>query len=153
AGGTATFSVVLTTQPTDDVTVTFSSSNLSEGTVTPSVTFTNANWNVAQTVTVTGVDDDLKDGNIAYTIVTGVQSADPLYAALKPADVQVINRDNDTPPPVSQAFVSAAYGPYGQVVEVVRPDGTLLQFDAFGVHVLGGGVRAASVAFGPRGQV
>ena len=34
------------------------------------LTFTTANWNVAQTVTVTGVDDSLDDGDVAYTILT-----------------------------------------------------------------------------------
>ena len=63
AGGTATFTVVLNTQPTADVTIALSSSDTTEGTVTPaSLTFTTANWNVAQTVTVTGVDDALVDG-------------------------------------------------------------------------------------------
>ena len=36
-----------------------------------SLTFTTANWNVAQTVTVTGVDDAVDDGDVAYTIVDG----------------------------------------------------------------------------------
>src|SRR5947207_1262259 len=58
AGGTATFTVVLTSQPVANVVVPVSSSNVAEGTVSPtSLTFTAANWNVAQTVTVTGVDD------------------------------------------------------------------------------------------------
>ena len=63
AAGTATFTVVLNTQPTADVTIALSSSDTTEGTVGPaSLTFTNANWNVAQTVTVTGVDDAVVDG-------------------------------------------------------------------------------------------
>ena len=63
AGGTATFTVVLNTQPTADVTIALSSSDTTEGTVSPaSLIFTTANWNVAQTVTVTGVDDALVDG-------------------------------------------------------------------------------------------
>ncbi len=63
AGGTATFSVVLATAPTADVTITVSSSDTSEATVsTALLTFTSANWNTAQTVTVTGVDDALADG-------------------------------------------------------------------------------------------
>ena len=71
AGGTATFTVVLNTQPTADVTIALSSSDTTEGTVSPaSLTFTTANWNVAQTVTVTGVDDAVVDGDVAYTIVT-----------------------------------------------------------------------------------
>ena len=48
-----------------------SSSDTTEGTVGPaSLTFTTANWNMAQTVTVTGVDDAVVDGDVAYTIVT-----------------------------------------------------------------------------------
>ena len=43
------------------------------GSAAGSLTFTTANWNVAQTVTVTGVDDALADGSIGYTIVTGLR--------------------------------------------------------------------------------
>ena len=58
AGGTAIFTIVLNTSPTYDVTIVLLSSNTSEGTVSPSVaTFTPANWNTPQTVTVTGKDD------------------------------------------------------------------------------------------------
>jgi uncharacterized repeat protein (TIGR01451 family) len=98
AGGTATFTVVLTSQPTANVTIPLSSSDLTEGTVSPaSVTFTSANWNVAQTVTVTGVDDSIVDGTVAYTIVTGAtSSADLTYNGLAVADVSVSNTDNDT---------------------------------------------------------
>jgi hypothetical protein len=77
------------------VTITFTSSNLEEGTVPVSIAFTSANWTTAQTVTVTGVDDNVDDGNVACTIVTAVQSSDPVYAAINPADVQVTNTDND----------------------------------------------------------
>src|SRR5262249_3947311 len=54
-----------------------------------------------------------------------------------------------TPPP----FVSAAFGPFGQVMELVTSAGVLMQFDASGPHVLGGGVRAASVSFLNRAEV
>jgi uncharacterized repeat protein (TIGR01451 family) len=97
AGGTAAFTIVLTSQPTADVTIGLSSSDTTEGTVSPaSVTFTPLNWNVAQTVTVTGVDDALDDGDIAYTIVTAAAvSADPAYNGRDPADVTVTNIDDD----------------------------------------------------------
>src|SRR5262249_42393722 len=97
AGGTATFTVVLTSQPTADVTIPISSSNPAEGTAAPaSLTFTVANWNVAQTVTVTGVDDTVQDGNVAYTIQTGAAvSSDPNYSGSNAADVAVTNTDND----------------------------------------------------------
>jgi hypothetical protein len=98
AGGQATFTIVLTSQPTDDVTIPISSSNTAEGTVnTSSVTFTTANWNAPQTITVTGEDDAVADGNQVYTVVTGAAtSTDTGYAGLNPADVAVTNTDNDT---------------------------------------------------------
>ena len=97
AGGTATFTVQLTSQPSADVTINLSSSDVGEGTVgTPSLTFTSANWNTAQTVTVTGVEDAIADGNQTYSIVTGTAtSADGNYNGINPADVTVINTDND----------------------------------------------------------
>ena len=97
AGGTATFTVVLTSQPTADVTVGLSSSDTTEGTVSPaSLTFTSLNWNTPQTVTVTGVDDVLDDGDVAYTIVTAAAtSTDAVYNGINAADVAVTNTDND----------------------------------------------------------
>jgi len=107
SGGTATFSVVLNTQPTADVTIGLSSSAPTEGTVgVSSLLFTSANWNVAQQVTVTGVDDQVDDGDVAYTIVTAAaSSADPRYDGLDANDVSVTNVDDDVlvdvTPPVS----------------------------------------------------
>ena len=55
AGGTATFTVVLTSQPTADVTIALSSSDTTEGTVSPaSLTFTTANWNIPHADEVEG---------------------------------------------------------------------------------------------------
>ena len=62
-----------------------------------SVVFTTANWNVPQTVTITGVNDNLDDGDIGYTIVTAVAtSSDGNYNGLNASDVSVTNTDNDT---------------------------------------------------------
>src|SRR5206468_192530 len=61
------------------------------------VTFTAANWNVAQTVTITGVDDSAVDGTVAYAIVTGATtSTDTNYNNLAVSDVSVSTTDNDT---------------------------------------------------------
>jgi hypothetical protein len=97
AAGTATFTIVLTSAPTDNVTIGLSSSDLTEGTVSPaSVIFTSANWSAAQTVTVTGVDDAVADGNIAYNIITAAAtSGDTKYNTLNAADVSVTNNDNE----------------------------------------------------------
>jgi Ca2+-binding RTX toxin-like protein len=98
AGGTATFTVVLDSQPTADVIIPISSSNTAEGTASPaSLTFTSANFNTPQTVTVTGVDDLTVDGNIAYNILTGAAtSTDTNYSGVDATDVAVTNTDNDS---------------------------------------------------------
>lgn len=98
AGGTASFTVVLTTQPTANVTIGLSSSDTTEGTVLPaSLVFTNGNWDTPQTVTVTGVDDFVDDGDVAYSIVTAAAtSSDNAYNGINPANMAVTNLDNDT---------------------------------------------------------
>jgi subtilisin-like proprotein convertase family protein len=102
-GGTATIRVALSTHPMADVTIGFSSSDTNEGTVSPaSLTFTPGNWNVTQTVTVTGVDDAVYDGNVAYTIITApAASGDPNYNGFDPADVSVTNKDFSLAPTIT----------------------------------------------------
>src|SRR5215467_12341641 len=97
AGGLASFDVVLKSQPTADVVIPVASSDTTEGTVAAAgLTFTAANWSVPQTVTVTGVDDAVMDGDIVYGVTLGVPSTgDPLYAGIDPADVSLTNTDND----------------------------------------------------------
>lgn len=98
AGGTAPFSIVLNGPPTTDVSIDLSSSSPAEGTVNPpNVTFTTLNWSTPQVVTVTGVDDLVADGNIAYTIITAAAvSGDSQYSGTDPMDVSVTNQDDDT---------------------------------------------------------
>lgn len=100
SGGTAAFKIALTTPPTANVTIPIESSNSLEGTVsTASVTFTPGNWDVPQTVTVTGVDDASDDGNVNYTVLVGAaSSADLDYQGINPRDVTVSSVDNDDPP-------------------------------------------------------
>jgi len=97
SGVQATFTVKLNNQPTANVTIPVSSSDTSEGIISPeNLTFTSANWNINQTVTVTGVDDAIVDGNQNYTIILNAAvSGDANYNGLNPADVSVINIDND----------------------------------------------------------
>jgi hypothetical protein len=113
-GGIATFSIVLAAGPTDTVKIGLSSSNTSEGNVsTESVTFTPANWNVPQTVTVAGVASGPPNGNVAYTIVTApAVSNDPAYSGTNPADVSVTNNAG-TSPTISIADVSQPEGTSG----------------------------------------
>mgnify|MGYP000179826739 CR=1 FL=1 len=97
AGGTASFTVRLASEPTADVVIALSSSDTSEGTVAPAtLTFTAADWSTPQTVIVAGVDDDVADGDTAYTVLTlPAVSADAVYNGLDAADVSVTNFDDD----------------------------------------------------------
>ncbi|MBD2483243.1 S-layer family protein [Planktothrix sp. FACHB-1365] len=98
-GKTATFTVKLDSQPTADVTIPVVSSNTAEGTAAPaSLTFTSANWNTAQTVTVTGVADGIVDANQAYTIqLQAATSTDTNYSGKDATDVSVTNTNVDVP--------------------------------------------------------
>jgi uncharacterized delta-60 repeat protein len=96
SGGTASFAVVLDTMPIADVIITIISLDETEGTVSVThLVFTPEDWNVPQTVTITGVDDAEKDGDQSYTIELTAESTDLDYAGLDPDDVFVINKDND----------------------------------------------------------
>ncbi len=97
-GGTATFSVVLASQPTADVSISLTSSDPGEGTTVSSLTFTSVNWDAPQIVTVTGVDDTLDDGDQSYTIVLApATSGDAGYVGLDAADVSATNTDDEAP--------------------------------------------------------
>ena len=99
SGSTDTFTVVLTAQPASDVVLSVVSGDTGEATVSVAeLTFTNGNWNTAQTVTVTGVNDDLDDGNISATITLAVvdgSSADA-FDNVANQTVSAVNTDNDT---------------------------------------------------------
>ena len=101
---TAYFTVSLSSAPddgdnsttNDNVTITLSSSDTSEGTISSSdssLTFTADNWNSVRTVTVTGVADNLSDGDQSYTIVlTGDnKTSDLRFANVDPPDVSVLS--------------------------------------------------------------
>ncbi|MEC9093259.1 MAG: S8 family serine peptidase [Planctomycetota bacterium] len=97
SGATASFTVMLATQPTANVTLSLLSSDPSEGTTSTSeLTFTPANWGQAQTVVVSGVDDPDLDGDILYDVILeAASSSDSNYDGLNPADVSVTNLDNE----------------------------------------------------------
>ena len=94
-GGTATYTVVLNTQPTGDVTVTPSRTDDSDRDVTISnaLTFSTGNWNIPQTVTVNAAEDNDASNDTA-TITHTVSGAD--YGSVTAASVDVTVTDNDT---------------------------------------------------------
>ncbi len=91
-----TYTVVLDTQPTQDVTVTPSAPDGSPVSISPAgLTFTSENWATAQTVTVTGTaDDDLENTDV--TISHSVASADTDYQGISVDSVTVTVTDNDS---------------------------------------------------------
>ena len=98
AGGTVTFTISISTQPVGTVTIPLSTSNANEGTIAVTqVAFTAANWQVPQGVAVTGVDDSIDDGDVAYDIITGIVQApaDTTYAGTNPDDVTITNTDDE----------------------------------------------------------
>ena len=98
-GSTDTFTVSLTAQPATDVVLSVVSGDTGEATVDKAqLTFTNGNWNNAQTVTVTGINDDLDDGNISVTVTLAVVDADShdSYDNVANQTVAAVNTDNDT---------------------------------------------------------
>jgi hypothetical protein len=99
-GSTDTYTVVLNTAPSANVTITINPG--SQVNVAPAtLTFTTANWNTAQTVTVTAIDDALAEGPHVGTITHTAASTDAAYNGIAVASVTPNIADNDagTPAP------------------------------------------------------
>jgi len=94
AGGIRTYTIVLTAQPTGDVTITPESGDPMVARVSPSqLTFTTANWDTPQEVTVTGVNDDI-DSDRTTTISHGISGGG--YGDATVGQVRVTATDDDT---------------------------------------------------------
>lgn len=89
AGGTASMNVELTCPTFNQVTIPVASSDTTEGrTPTTSLVFTAANSQNPQTLTFTGQNDALVDGDVAYKAVLGtVAVGAPFATAVVPADL------------------------------------------------------------------
>ena len=91
---TDSYTIVLKSEPMANVTI-----NITPGgqtTTNPtSVVFTPANWNVAQTVTVTAVDDALIEGSHTETITYTTSSEDANYNGVVMPAMTVTIADND----------------------------------------------------------
>ncbi|MEC7608367.1 MAG: hypothetical protein VX480_07435, partial [Actinomycetota bacterium] len=97
-GTTDNVSVVLNAEPASDVVISVTSSDTGEVTASPSaLTFTSANWNIAQTVTLTGANDDLVDGSqtstVTFSVVDG--SSDDDFDGVADQTVSVTTSDSD----------------------------------------------------------
>ena len=96
-GRSDTYTVVLDSEPTTEVTITVESGDSGAATVSPAtLTFTTTNWNTAQTVTVTGVDDQVdQSSDRSVTISHRATSSDTTYDQINIANVTATVMDND----------------------------------------------------------
>ena len=92
-GATDSYTVALTSQPTADVNIALA--NTQTTTNVNTLTFTAANWNIAQTVTVTAVDDAVIEGNHNGIITHTATSSDANYNSINIGAVNVNITDND----------------------------------------------------------
>ncbi|MES2572686.1 MAG: calcium-binding protein, partial [Verrucomicrobiota bacterium] len=97
-GHTAKFGVKISPAPlaNQPVVVNVQSLNTAEGTVDKAkLTFTSANFNTSQEVTVTGIDDKVIDPDQTYNIRVSrdATTVDPRFASMAPVDLPVTNVD------------------------------------------------------------
>ena len=98
SGTTDTFTVVLTAEPASNVVIQVSSADTGEATVDQAtLIFTPGNWNTPQVATVTGVDDDLVDGDQTTAITLSIDDAnsDDTFDPLADQTVSTTTTDDD----------------------------------------------------------
>ena len=107
-GDSDTYTVVLDSQPTHDVTITVNDPSNTDVTADPAdLTFTPSNWDTAQTVTVSAAQDngyDDENGTVTHTAA----STDTKYDGISVAGV-LVNVTDDEDVPVTVSFGSASY--------------------------------------------
>ncbi|MCX7084520.1 MAG: FG-GAP-like repeat-containing protein, partial [Methylococcales bacterium] len=111
-GSTDSYTLVLDSAPTADVVITLGNTNGQVGTDVTTLTFTSANWNVAQTVTVTAVNDTMGEFTNTGVINYTVASTDANYNNFAIANTIVTVTDNDLAVgnPTFQAPVTNPFG-------------------------------------------
>ena len=135
--GNGNFSVVLDTQPDNTVVIKVESQDITEAVVNPSLLMFDSNsWNIAQNVTLTGVNDDDADGNQTFPVALAIdsQTTDSTgYADLLPSqvsDITVTVTDDDSPDiTLTQAQLSFSENGGSAQFEIIlnsQPDGSVI---------------------------
>ncbi len=98
-GSTVELQIRLQSAPAAPVTLSFSSSDPSEGQLltTTSMVFNSGDWNTYKPIIVTGQDDAIADGPIIYSIDFTYSSADVNWNNLSPGNVPITNEDDEAP--------------------------------------------------------
>ena len=117
--GTASYTVALSSLPTADVAVALVRSGDSDAATlsTPTLTFTTGNWNVEQTVTVTGVNDDIDNVGDERSLAITHTANGGGYVNVA-AGLAVTITDDDT-----RGVTLATDPPSDPLVITVAPDG------------------------------
>ena len=133
-GTTGTYTVVLDTAPTGDVTIAVTETSPDISLSATTLTFGTANWSNAQTVTVTAVDDSITEDEETVTISHSVSaSADTTdYPTTLTVDsVSVTVTDNDATPPGAPVLTAAAKNESIELTWTIADHGTsdITRFD------------------------
>lgn len=130
-GATDSYSIVLSRQPTANVAIAINP-NSQLTTNVSTLTFTPDNWNVAQTVNVSAVDDALQEGNHTGTITHTVSSDDPSFNGFSLRNIDVSIADDDSGTFIVETFASGLtsptafdWSPDGQRMYVAQKNGVV----------------------------
>ena len=118
-GSTETFTVILNTNPGGDATVTITSSDTSKVTVEPaSVTFDSTNqWDIADQITVTAVEDDTNVGDESVTITVAATSGYSVSSKTVAVTVEDDDTGTMTIDPAAVAVTEGSTGTYTVVLD------------------------------------
>jgi len=93
-GDSAKLTVKLSSAPLRDVVIRFTSSDATECIIkTPTLSFTPANWKIAQQLIITGNADTLKDGDVSYVVNAQINTIDVNYKNLPIESIKLTNLD------------------------------------------------------------
>lgn len=135
--GSGNFSIVLDSQPDNNVIVNIESQDITEAVVSPAQLIFDANsWNVAQNVALTGQNDNSSDGNQTFPIalIIDSQTTDTTgYADLLPGQVSdvIITVTDDDSPGITLTQTQLSFSENGgsgqfEVMLNSQPDGSVI---------------------------
>ena len=123
SGVTDNFTVALGTSPAQDVTITFTSADTGEVTVSPvSLTFGSGNYSAPQTVILTAVEDNIVDGDQTINVSANATSTDISYNALS-QNISVTVVDSGNAPPAAITNLAAVAGTQLNTLTWSKPAG------------------------------
>ncbi len=123
SGATTSLQVILRSEPSHPVTFTLGVTDPSEAAFTQSsITFTPMNWNIPQYLTVRGMDDNARDGDVVYRVrLVDAVSLDSNYLGVTSDSLTLTNLDDEPLPQIvvsSPSIVEGDSGTHQLIFEV-----------------------------------